>query len=61
MREYLYVIVRGDGTALPLDDRQKGKSLADLFQEEWEPLRERSLGGETGSALILLGRGGEFD
>jgi hypothetical protein len=61
MREYLYVKVRGDGTVLPLDDCQKGKSLADLFQEGWEPLRERGLGGEAGFALVLLARGGEFD
>jgi hypothetical protein len=61
MREYLYVIVRNDGTILQLDDRHKGKNLVDLLQEGWLPLRECGLGGELGSALVLLARGGTFD
>jgi hypothetical protein len=64
MRQYLYVIVRSDGTTLPLDEAQKEKDLALLFQEGWQPLRETPMSGNAGEhawSLILLAKGGFLD
>ena len=40
MRSYLYVIVRSDGNALPLNDVYKGKDISTLLQQGWQPLHE---------------------
>jgi hypothetical protein len=64
MRKYLYVIVRSDGSTLPLDEAHKGRDLAFLLKQGWQPLRETPMsGGEGGHAcsLILLAKGDPSD
>jgi hypothetical protein len=64
MRKYLYVIVRCDGSTLPLDDVHRGKDLATLLQQGWQPLRESPMGGsgDDGAwSLLLLAKGGLSD
>jgi hypothetical protein len=64
MRKYLYVLVRSDGSALPLDEVHKGKDVALLLQQGWQPLREIPMGGSEGDhawALLLLAKGGLAD
>jgi hypothetical protein len=64
MREYLYVIVRSDGSAFPLDEARKGADLALLLQQCWQPLRETPMSGseaEHAWSLLLLAKGGLSD
>ena len=64
MRQYLYVIVRSDGNTLPLDEAHKGRDLALLLQQGWQPLRETPMGGSDGEhawSLLLLAKGGLSD
>lgn len=64
MRKYLYVLVRSDGSTLPLDEGHKGTDLARLLQQGWQPLRESPMGGSADAcawSLVLLAKGGLAD
>jgi hypothetical protein len=64
MRTYLYIIVRSDGSTLALDEVHKGKDLAFLLQQGWQPLRETPMGGSEENhacSLVLLAKGGLSD
>jgi hypothetical protein len=63
MREYLYVLIRADGSATPLDNGHANKDLAALLKDGWEPMRETAapVGVQAACFLVLLYRGGLYD
>ena len=64
MTQFVYAIVRSDGTVTILDDHHADKDLATLLKEEWKPMREAPMGGGSGEAacsLVVLTKGRSYD